>query len=241
MNESQDTPEKLYKYLPGEYVKQVLKGSLLFRNLTYFRQHEDKVRGDETEGIHIDHPDNPITIEVLNRLVPPVIGDFSFLNSIEQDKIFVFCLSTVLERKLFDEFRADCCIVTEDVPKFLLRCRSGIIRYGVLNKCGFLHRRVDYYRSNEAAQRSVKDPQNLPFFKDARFKQQYEYRLVCGMKGAFTLKQRIVDNKIFSFQEEIQKGRPYQRTVRVGNLEDIARVVHKREVIGGQTNLVAKA
>lgn len=219
MIESLDVPEILYKYLPCEYVEQVLReGALLFRNLTYFRRYEDRIRGDEAEGIHIDHPDNPITIEVLNRPVPPVIGDFSFLNSIEQDKIFVFCLSTVLEYRLFDEFKADCCIVIEDVPKFLLRCHSGIMRYGVLNKCGFLHRKVDYYRSNEAVQRSVKDPKDLPFFKDVQFKQQSEYRLVCGMKGAFTLKRRIVDNKIFSFRDEIQNGQPSQRIIRVGSL-----------------------
>ena len=81
----------------------------------------------------------------------------------------------------------------------------------------------NYYRSNEAVQRSVKDPKNLPFFKDVQFKQQSEYRLVCGMKGAFTLKRRIVDNKIFSFRDEIQNGQPSQRIIRVGNLEDIAR------------------
>lgn len=225
-----DAPNKLYKYMSHKYVNQFLKeGSLLFRNLTYFRQKEDRVRGDQTEGIHIDNPDNLVTIKILNKGIT-LTDDCSFLNSIEQDKVFVFCMSTILKKNIFDDFDADSCIVIEDVSSFLLRCRSAIMRSPTYRKCGFLHRQVDYYRSNECAQRSVKDPKNLPFFKDNSFEHQCEYRLVCGLKGALKLKQRLVKNKGFSFSDEIKSGQPLYRLFRIGKLEGIARVVRKHEV-----------
>jgi hypothetical protein len=225
-----DTPKRLYKYLPYKYVKQIIQeGALLFRNLTYFRQYEDRIRGDQAEGIHIDNPDNHVTINILNKGIT-LIDDCSFLNSIEQDKVFVFCMSTILKQNLFDEFGADSCIVIENVSNFLLRCRSAIMRSPNYCKCGFLHRQVDYYRPNECAQRSVKDSKNLPFFKAANFEHQCEYRLVCGLKDALKLKQRLVKNKGFSFSDEIKSGQPLQRLFRIGKLEGIARVVRRHEV-----------
>ena len=102
-----DSPKRLYKYLPYNRVNQFIKeGALLFRNLTYFRQKEDRGRGDKAEGIHVDNPDNLVTIRILNK-GRTLTDDCSFLNSIEQDKVFVFCMSAILKQNLFDDFGAD--------------------------------------------------------------------------------------------------------------------------------------
>jgi len=88
-----DTPETLYKYLPAKYVNPVIQdGTLLFRNLSYFRQHEDNRRGDPLERFHRDNPDNDIAIRNLST-GKTIKGDFSFLNSTDTDLIYVFCLS----------------------------------------------------------------------------------------------------------------------------------------------------
>jgi hypothetical protein len=57
-------PERLYKYLPLRFVESVVgRGDILFRNLAYFRKVEDRGRTDLLEGLHMDYPDNPITID----------------------------------------------------------------------------------------------------------------------------------------------------------------------------------
>jgi hypothetical protein len=185
-------PERLYKYLPSKYLDSVLKeGNILFRNLSYFRKYEGKIRGDETEGIHIDKPDNFLSI--INK-TNVIIGDFSFQNSVKQDEIFVFCLSKSLKNSLFSDFECDVCIPITNVRAFLTRCRRIIEKMPEFSKIGLLHRSVDYYKCNEPAAKSIKDPFNIPFFKDSRFfSDQDEFRMVFGTKQGFSLIQRVIN------------------------------------------------
>jgi hypothetical protein len=61
-------PERLFKYLPSQYVDNVLSnGDILFRNFTYFKQVEGKTRGDYLEAHHRDNPDNNIKIKNLSK------------------------------------------------------------------------------------------------------------------------------------------------------------------------------
>jgi hypothetical protein len=217
----------LYKYLPSQYADAVIKeGKLLFRNLSYFRQYEDRIRGDPIEGIHMDAPDRGFTITNLTRGFS-ITGNFSFLNSIDQDNVFVFCLSKTFAVELFEEFSCDACIVIKNPDKFIARCRHAVKklkRHGLADKKGLIHRSVDYYKFNEAVEKSVKDPLNLPFFKAIRFSHQDEYRIVFGYPGAFKLTQRIIDNSVFDLAAEIRRGTPREHLLIVGNIEDIAEV-----------------
>jgi hypothetical protein len=217
----------LYKYLSSQYADAVIKrGELLFRNLSYFRQYEDRFRGDPLEGIHKDSPDRGFTITNLTQGFT-VTGNFSFLNSIDQNGVFVFCLSKTFAIALYDEFSSDTCIVIRDPHKFIARCRRAVKKLkmpGIADKKGLLHRAVDYYKFNQVVERSVKDPLNLPFFKASQFSHQDEYRIVFGYPGAFALTRRIVDNDIFDFAAEIRKGIPKEHLLTIGSIEDIAEV-----------------
>lgn len=74
----------------------VEQGVVLFQNLAYFAQQEDQARGDIREGLHVDHPDNDVTItDATGKLL--VRGDLSFINSVELNRLFAFCLSEAFD------------------------------------------------------------------------------------------------------------------------------------------------
>lgn len=220
----------LYKYLTRQLAETTIKeGSLLFRNLAYFRQYEDPVRGDPVEGSHVDRPDNGFTITKLDTDVS-VTGNFSFLNSIDPNKTFVYCLSKTFDSQLYEEFSCDACLVIRDRLKFIKRCLhavSKLMARGLVDRIGLISRDVYYYAANEAVQKSVKVPLNVPFFKLWRFSHQDEYRLVFGYPGAFKLTKRIVDNDIFDFRQDVLNGTPQSHLLRIGNIEDIAEIRFK--------------
>jgi len=220
-------PYTLFKYLPCQYAEAVIKKEkLLFRNLSYFRQYEDRLRDDPIEGIHVDSPEKGLTITNLTQGFS-ITGNFSFLNSIDQNRVFIFCLSKKYSIELYDEFSSDTCIVINNPRHFFARCHRAVMKLenrGIIDKKGLLHRSVDYYKFHLAVERSVKDPLNLPFFKASNFSHQEEYRLVFGYPGAFVLTERIIDNDAFDFSADIRNGLPKMHLLTIGNIEDIAEI-----------------
>lgn len=216
-------PKALYKYLRSKYVEQMLgNGELLFRNLTYFRQHECEQRGDPWEGHHRDNPDNDIEITNLST-GRKTKGDYSFLNTTDTDLIFVFCLSRTCSSLLYEEFESDACVVIADVTEFLRRTRIAVRKLVSLHAAGLLHNDVSYYAANQPAEFNIKEPKELAFAKDEAFRNQDEYRLVFGKKKGFKLKQRIVVNDKYDFREEAMKGTPKDKLIKIGNIADIAK------------------
>jgi hypothetical protein len=90
----------VYKYLPEQYVDSFLsKGEVLFRSLSYFRDYEDCIRGDQYEGTKKFQPVDGLQITKVStgeRLNIP----YSFESTVNTDDIFVFCASMVRSMKL---------------------------------------------------------------------------------------------------------------------------------------------
>ncbi|MCB2183898.1 MAG: hypothetical protein KQH63_17855 [Desulfobulbaceae bacterium] len=218
-------PEKLYKYLPSEFLDNVLnKGELLFRNLTYFRQSECRQRGDFLEAHHRDNPDNDITLTIKDT-GKQVVGDFSFLNTTDSDHIYVFCLSKSFKKDLCKEFKSDSCIEITNVPEFIRRVRIKLKKLLSVHNNGLLHGSAHYYAQNAPAQFNIKDPKELAFAKDEYFQNQEEYRLIFGNRKAFRLVQKIVINSKYDFRKEAMQGAPKEKIIVIGNLSDIARII----------------
>ncbi|WP_420553818.1 hypothetical protein [Neptuniibacter marinus] len=217
---------KLYKYIPEQFVDGfVNKGHILFRNLTYFRQYEDNRRGDLLEGFHRDNPDNDITLSCPNTGRVLAKGDFSFLNSINTDLIFVFCLSRLHKEELYEEFESNICVEITDGEEFERRARLAVMRYISLHRCGLLSGNVMYYQHTAPAGFNIKEPKNLAFAKGAHYEHQQEFRLVFGTtKRAFELKQQVVINQRYDFFDEARKGQSKEKLLKVGSLNDIAKV-----------------
>lgn len=218
-------PARLYKYLPLAFVQRVIRrGDFLFRNLSYFRQLEHAGRGDLLEGLHMDRPDNPVRLTRQDGHVWE--GEAAFLNSVEQDRILIFCLSTELSPSLFDEFQADACIEFVHPDQLLRRAETVIGGQARFAPDGMLHREVLYYSPNRELGASVTDVRVLPFVKHEAYRHQAEYRLVASLRGGLKLTRRIV-NSLFTFDEELARARPGHRHIFLGSLEAMVKV-HKR-------------
>jgi len=213
----------LYKYLPSEFVKGFLtKGEVLFRTLSYFRRVEHRARGDAAEGVHIDDPDNPVKLENLTTGITH-IGDYRFLNSVDQENVYAFCCSQSYDQNLMAEFSCNACVVITDPEVFFLRCRVAAKRVVSVSPPGLIHGPVRYWRRNEESPLNVKDPRNIPFLKNHSFAAQDEYRAVFATHHGLKLTQRIV-MPAFTFREEIEQAKDFSRLLRLGNLANVAEV-----------------
>lgn len=211
----------LYKYLPSRFAAAfVERGEILFRSLSYFRQVEHTARGDAIEGLHIDAPRDPPTLQNLTTGAT-VRGPFRFLNSIDQDRVYALCCSRTLSLELMQAFDCDACVRIVDVELFFLRCSVAAARSVTLCRPGLIHRPVSYFDPAGSAILPVKDPTAIPFFKHKVFAGQDEYRAVFAQPGGFRLLERIVMPG-FSFDEEIKTARPSERLLRIGPLRGIA-------------------
>lgn len=214
----------LYKYLPSKYVLAVLDhGEILFRNLTYFRQQEGRVRGDVYEGIHKDHPGTDITLEVTTRGIKSV-GEYSFLNSTNSDLIFAFCLSRHLSEDLMTKFECDACIEIHNPMEFIRRIRFALARLISVYRIGLLAQPVNYYHPSEPALFDIKDPTQLAFAKHISYIGQEEFRLSFVTRKAFKLVEQITQPHYDPYEDAI-KGQCREKLVSIGSLNDIARRV----------------
>lgn len=214
---------RLYKYLPSQFVDRfVSRGDLFFRNLAYFRKIEDRGRSDLLEGLHMDRPDNPITIETTDGRIRWE-GTAAILNSIDPQKVFVLCLSELFCDSLFEEFNADACIEIIDSCEFMRRCQSTIGKQIRFAETGLLHNRVNYYAPNRAISHDVTNPRLIPFFKHEDYSYQNEYRLVVALKSGLKLTTRMV-NELFTFDNEVSAGIPNFRHIFIGSISDIVKV-----------------
>ena len=216
-------PDRLYTYMRRQFVDEVVeRGVLLFRNLAYFRQIEDKGRADLLEGLHMDAPDNDVELKSVDGTAS-YKGPAAFLRSINQERFFVFCLSEIHDPALYREFGAERCVEIRDVPEFLRRCERRIARQRRFADSGMLHGGVEYYAPNRPVQGDITDPRQLPFFKHDAYSHQREFRLAAALSGGLKTLQRIV-RPGFSFEDEVLAGRAAERKIVVGPLVDIVSV-----------------
>lgn len=217
---------KLYKYLPEQYVNEVLSGNILFRNLIYFKKIEDAARQDLFEGMHVDKPDNDISITVLDT-GKKISGKFAFHNALKNmDKVFCFCMTTE-QNPLLKKFGGAC--VEIDAIKLIQRLKTALNkqRYSLMIGDKYpllLHKNVSYYKKNAAIEINIKDPYNIPFLKQDTFEEEKEYRFVFARRKGLELEQRIV-NDLYSELDDIKDKKEASKIVRIGSIIDIAKVI----------------
>jgi len=199
-----EVPGRLYKYLPSCYADSfVERGVVLFRNLAHFRMIEDIGRRDLLEGLHMDYPDNPVTITSLHGR-GWFRGRAAFLNSINTQRLFVFCLSEILDDSLFEKFSADACVEIVNPLEFIRRCRVAVRKKFYFRDSDLLYRAISYYLPNRPAPIDVTNPRQLAFCKHEKYAVEREYRLAFALKGALKRTRRMVRiDEGFSFDEEI--------------------------------------
>jgi hypothetical protein len=215
----------VFKALPSRYVGQLLAGSILFRNLVYFKRIEADPRADLLEGKHVDAPDHDVKITAVAS-GRGILGRFQFHNGIERmDRVFCFCTSRAREgvRKF-----GDACVEIAEAEELGRRIRSELVRRRSfdLDEPPLIADEVTYYEIDKAAppEIDIKNPRHVPFLKRASYSDEKEFRYVWARHGGFSLKQSIV-NQNYREAEDMKGMRPANFLVEVGSLRDIARQV----------------
>ena len=224
VNDKEELVIVLYKYLPARFVNDVVgRGILLFRSLSYYQRAEDPQRGDPFESMHLDRPGSDVRITNL-RTGEVRIGDFAYINRVQSDQIYCFCLSRRKDAELFAQFESDACIEICDVRQFFFRWQRAVRRLKSSDDWQTLHRAVTYFVVDQPTTANIKDPKNLPFLKLAKFAHQDEYRLVAARGSAFELIQEIVDAPQHDFIADVKRYKIREIRFQLGSLSDIARV-----------------
>jgi hypothetical protein len=218
-------PGRLYKYLPSRYLDSFVgQGLLLFRNLTHFRKIEDIGRRDLLEGLHLDYPDNPVSVTSLDGSAR-FYGRAAFINSINTQLLFVFCLSEILDDSLFKKFSSDACVEIINPSEFIRRCRVAVAKTFFFRDSPLLDRGISYYMPNRPAPIDVHNPRHLAFCKHESYADEHEYRLAFALRGAFKQTRRLVRmGGGFSFDEELEVLTSDKREVTIGPISDIVTV-----------------
>ena len=220
----------LYKYLPQKYVNSFIKkGEILFRNLSYFRKYNDVFRGDLYEGMHRDSPDTGATIT--NLTTGKIFkGKYTFINEVEYDEIYIFCLSMSCSAELFDKFECDSCIEITDSESFIKKIRNRILSYKSTSKeYGFLSDKVRYYHPNldDLSDIDIHDPKVIPFLKDFSFEEQNEFRLVYGRGKKCNSITKKIALPTYKYNEDDDKYQSNSFVIPIGNIEQLCRVIYK--------------
>ena len=224
MHFTSDVPAKLYKYTPQQYVLDFIEnGTILFRNLTSFRQMEHLARGDVREGCHVDSPSNDVIMTHV-KTGRQITGPFSMRTDVNGEKVFVFCMSRTYTENLCASFNSGACIVITDPREFIRRCDVAIKRLLFIERVGCVAGSVEYYSFNKSPRLSIEDSLNIPFLKADAFAEQQEFRLCFGKKKAFELRKRLIVNQVWETEPDHLQGMPQQKFLQVGNLSDITEV-----------------
>jgi hypothetical protein len=161
----------VYRYFSEEtHVQSFLEGRIRFGSLSYYRDHEDVVRGDAMEGTTSFRPVGGLQITKQD-------GSKSVASSFDQTvrgyEIFVYCTSLVLDRKIAAEFNAVACVEITDVREFIRRIKSGLPPSARVRA-----RPVDYYSVEDNCNPRWALPDRIAATKDRSWSWQQEYRFM---------------------------------------------------------------
>lgn len=110
-----------------------------------------------------------------------------FVSSAKADQLFVYWLSRTKSEKLASDFNAPYCVKINDPTRFIWRLAKMVRLRTRLDRKRVLSGPVIYrsVRSEPLADWAL--PERVAFIKPETYAAQDEYRIVVGMKGAFSV------------------------------------------------------
>ncbi len=215
--------QPLYKYLPSQYVPAFIQqGAILFRPLSYYRDYEDSIRGDEYEGTRVHRPNEGLEI-TLTKNNEKILLPHTFESSANEDDIFIFCLSTQFSLDLAKQFNSDVCIEIYNPSRFLSELRAALIRRPSIKDKKLIHGQVNYYSREDPATIDWALPEKIAMSKLQSFQSQQEYRIGFGVKDAFRV-ENVTTRLVLPNQRQVPKGLKTERILKLGNLKKICRI-----------------
>lgn len=221
---------KLFKYFSSEkWSRAFLEGELLFRPLSYFRDYEDGgVRADQFEGVSIFRPSDGLTLRRQSDGRAISLPEHSFVSSVKQGEIFVYCLSRSLTPAIWDRFQAVACVEIHNVQEFCSRVVAALpakVQFPGPPHRKRLGNRVVYYKHSESCSPRWALPDLIASSKHASYSWQDEFRLIFSETDALSFEN--VKLTIARDPAEIQGGQlnHLKRPVHTGTLADICKLV----------------
>src|SRR6266496_9554 len=169
----------LFKYYDQlEWAEKFLEGEIFFRSLSYFRDCEDEVRGDEYEGTSKFQPESGL--QITNHTRGTKFTDTrAFEASVKADEIFVFCSSRRLSEALAKEFKSSICVEIRKIKALYNRIKSALPSSATFDAGA-----VDYYSAGDGPTPRWALPEMIAKSKLKWWKPQDEYRFVFSLTGA---------------------------------------------------------
>ena len=179
----------LYKYFSErKWAEAFLRGEVLFRSLSYFRDYEDKnVRGDRNEGTAIFRPDAGLVVNNLTQGTTFTLAGHALESAANHEEIFVFCVSRSLTDELRERFKAVVCVEILDIGAFCGRIEAALPPTATFpGRQGRkrIGQRVEYYMETEASNPRWALPDMIATSKLDSYAWQDEFRLVFSVTNA---------------------------------------------------------
>lgn len=210
----------LFKYYDQRiWAEKFLDGEILFRSLSYFRDCEDAVRGDEYEGTSTFLPDDGLQITNQTQGTQSTLAEFAFESTVKAHEIFVFCTSRRFGDDLAKEFNAVVCVEIDKIPTFCDRIKAALPSTAT-SKAG----RVDYYPQSQGGNPRWALPDNIATSKLERWAYQEEFRLIFSLTDALdfeNVKTQLVRRKTRTAPNAEEH---LWHLLKVGSLRDICRL-----------------
>jgi hypothetical protein len=209
----------LFKYYDQhEWAEEFVRGQMLFRSLSYFRDYEDAVRGDEYEGTSKFLPDGGLQIHNHTQGTRFTLPH-AFESTVRSSEIFVFCTSRILSESLARDFNALTCVEIRNIKTLCTRIRAGLPPTAT-----FMAKRVDYYPQSQAPNPRWALPDAIATSKLDGWAWQHEYRFVFSFTDALGFEK--VDLRLTQ-RKERTPPKPEEHLcyrLEVGSLRDICRL-----------------
>jgi hypothetical protein len=212
----------IYKYFTEEAHALALinKGVLMMRPLSHFRGREaDGVRGDPRDGILTYAPKDGLVMNMEDGRVITLEGG-SFNSSVNQNDVFVYCVSKQLSAELAEKFGAFC-VEIPDADLLVRRLKMRAHPSSQLDYEQVVCGDVDYREHSKKPGAAWALPERLVLIKPENFAWQGEFRIAVGKRDTMN-----VENVDLTIQigpaEPVFEPVPAPIFIRVGRLADLA-------------------
>lgn len=179
----------LFKYFSEEkYALAFLEhGEVFMQTLAHFRAYDDEnVRGDRNDGVLRYQPEDGLQLNMINgetRQLPP---GSSFVSSVRQEDIYVFCLSTILSVEVAERFNSKFCVELEPAGRLVGAIKTSVRLRSQLDR-NVYSGLVEYRDLKAPPIVAWALPEKVAFIKPESWSWQQEFRIVVGRKGTFSV------------------------------------------------------
>lgn len=179
---------RLFKYFSNEEhaIALVEKGEVYMQTLSSFRSYEDDdVRRDTADGKLRYKPTDGLTLTKENGDIVQMPADWSFVSSVKDEDVYVFCLSTQFSDEIACRFQSRFCVEIETSGRLIGAIRQKVAIRSQLDSKHVLYGPVAYRSLEDLPQADWALPERVAFIKPREWAWQREYRIIVGKKGVF--------------------------------------------------------